>query len=130
MTPRNLFITATARSPEVNFDFDTGRFRVKGESYPEDAARFFGPLLQAVQDHIAARPGAKLLFDIELVYFNSSTAKALMNLFQLLEDAAEEGSDVLVNWHFASDDDAMREFGEDFAEDFDACIFNLCPDAG
>ncbi len=37
----------TERSPEVDFDFASGRLVLRGESYPEDAAAFFGPLLQA-----------------------------------------------------------------------------------
>jgi hypothetical protein len=69
------------------------------------------------------------VFDLELTYFNSSTAKALMNLFKVLEEAAKHGTEVLINWHFAPDDDAMREFGEDFSQDFHACAFNLCAGA-
>jgi hypothetical protein len=128
--PANLVIAPTPRSPQVDFDFAQGRFALAGESYPEDAARFFGPLLQAVQDFIAAGPQHPLVFDLTLAYFNSSTAKALMNLFEMLERAAAGGASVTVNWHFASDDDAMREFGEDFSLDFSACRFNLCDDAG
>jgi hypothetical protein len=128
--PSNLAIAPTARSPQVEFDFENGRFLLCGESYPEDAARFFGPLLQAIQDFIATGPDKELVFDLTLAYFNSSTAKALMNLFEMLERAAERGTRVLVNWHFAPDDDAMREFGEDFSLDFEACTFNLCADSG
>ena len=124
----NLRIPATDRTPEVDFDFDNRHLKLKGESYPEDAARFFGPLLQAMQDFVKTRPAIPLLFDLELVYFNSSTAKALMNLFQLLETAAKDGRDIRVNWHFAPDDETMQEFGEDFAQDFHACRFQLCPD--
>jgi SiaC family regulatory phosphoprotein len=125
-----LAIAPTTRSPQIEFDFETGRFLLRGESYPEDAARFFGPLLQAVQDFIASGPEGEVVFDLSLAYFNSSTAKALMNLFEMLERAAGRGTRVVVNWHFAADDDAMREFGEDFSLDFEACTFNLCADAG
>lgn len=126
--PASLIIAPTARSPQIDFDFAKGRFSLAGESYPEDAARFFGPLLQSVQDFIATEPGHELVFDLTLAYFNSSTAKALMNLFEMLERAAGRGIRVVINWHFAPDDDAMREFGEDFSIDFSACRFNLCAD--
>ncbi|HLY57982.1 MAG TPA: DUF1987 domain-containing protein [Stellaceae bacterium] len=127
LTP-NVAIPPTQRSPRVDFDFQNGRFLISGESYPEDAARFFGPLLQAVEDHVAGTPDGSLVFDLALAYFNSSTAKALMNLFDLLERAAGRGVPVVVNWHFAPEDDAMREFGEDFSEDIHTCVFNLCAD--
>jgi hypothetical protein len=128
--PATLVIAPTPRSPQVDFDFANGRFALQGESYPEDAARFFGPLLQAIQDFIATGPQHELVFDLTLAYFNSSTAKALMNLFEMLERAAGAGTRIVINWHFASDDDAMREFGEDFSLDISASRFNLCADIG
>ncbi len=42
-------IPATSRSPLVDFDFAAGRLLLRGESYPEDAAAFYGPLLQALR---------------------------------------------------------------------------------
>lgn len=127
-SPPLLSIAATSRSPQIEFDFANGRFSLRGESYPEDAARFFGPLLQSVEDFLAREPRQELVFDLVLAYFNSSSAKALMNLFEMLERAAARGMRVVINWHFAPDDDAMREFGEDFSIDFSACRFNLCAD--
>lgn len=126
----NLTIAPTARSPEIDFDFGNGRFLMSGESYPEDAAQFFGPLLLAVQDYIAENLDREIVFDLTLLYFNSSTAKALMNLFEMLEQAAGRGLRVVINWHFAPNDEAMREFGEDFSLDLNACAFNLCADVG
>jgi hypothetical protein len=126
-TVPNIAIAATSRSPEVHFDFTQGIFLIRGEAYPEDSARFFGPLLRSLRDFLDTSSTMPLMFEIELVYFNSSTAKALMNLFQVLEIAADGGREIRVNWHFAEDDETMREFGEDFALDFKACSFNLCP---
>ncbi len=120
-------IEPTERSPAVDFAFDSGRLRLTGESYPEDAAAFFGPLLQALRDYAVSLGDRTVVMDLEMAYFNSSSAKALMNMFQILEDAAEAGAEVTVNWHYRRQDDAMEEFGEDFAEDFENAAFNLCP---
>jgi hypothetical protein len=124
---QNIHLDSTERSPAVDFAFDNGHLRMRGESYPEDAAAFFGPLLQALRDHAGSLAGAPLVMDLELTYFNSSSAKALMNMFQILEDAAAGGATVTINWHYNRDDDAMEEFGEDFAEDFENATFHLCP---
>lgn len=124
---QNITIEPTERSPAVAFDFASGQLAMRGESYPEDAAAFFGPLLQALRGYAGQLDGSGLIMDLELAYFNSSSAKALMNMFQVLEDAAAEGAEVTINWHYQSDDDAMEEFGEDFAEDFENATFNLCP---
>ncbi|MDA8231983.1 MAG: DUF1987 domain-containing protein [Magnetospirillum sp.] len=120
-----LHIAATERSPEVAFDFDEGVFALRGESYPEDASRVFGPVFSALSAFLADRPKRALRFDIELIYFNSSSAKALMNMLQMLDKAAAAGVDLAVNWRFAPDDETMREFGEDFSEDLEHVTFNL-----
>lgn len=117
---------ATDRTPEVVFDFESGYFKFKGESYPEDASAFFGPLIKSIEEYLDSDTN-KMVVDMELAYFNSSSAKAIMNLFQLLENAAENQKDIVVNWIFNEDDDTMQEFGEDFASDMEYIKFKLCP---
>ncbi|MBB4286138.1 DUF1987 domain-containing protein [Roseospira goensis] len=123
----NIRIDPTDRSPLVDFDFETGRLRMEGESYPEDSAAFFGPLLTAVRAWLTEHPAQPATVDVAMSYFNSSSAKALMNLFKVLEEAAAQGRPVIVNWHYVTDDDTMEEFGEDFALDFNAATFRMCP---
>lgn len=118
---------ASDRTPGVVFDFKNGTFSFKGESYPEDASAFFGPLHQALKEFLEGPFEGPIVFDVKLDYFNSSSAKVLMNLFQLLEDAAENGGkSTVVNWHYHEDDDTLQEFGEDFASDMEYTAFNLC----
>ncbi len=122
-------IAATERTPEVQFDFAQGSLLLSGESYPEDAAAFFGPLHEAIAGHVAASPDRPLNFELALSYFNSSSAKALMNMFMLLEDAAEAGASVTIRWRYAADDDTIEEAGEDFAADFQHARFELVAEA-
>src|SRR3954469_5824556 len=98
--PASITREPTDRSPAIDFDFEKGSFRMSGESYPEDAAGFFGPLLQAMREFVSNAPVIPATLDIEMAYFNSSSAKALMNLFQLLEGAAAAGRKVEINWRF------------------------------
>ena len=121
----NIRIEATDRSPHIDFDFDKNVFVVKGESYPEDVAAFYGPVLDALEQHLEEIDGAEIRFDFELIYFNSSTAKILMGLFETLDEAAEDGNDVLVTWTFEEDDDTMEELGEEFAEDLEHARFEM-----
>ncbi len=122
-------IAATDRSPEVDFDFSSGHLSLRGESYPEDAAAFFGPLLQALRADLADGSRTPIVFEVGLAYFNSSSAKALMNLFMPLEDAAEEGRAVTVRWLFAEGDETIEEAGEDFAADFAHARFEMVKEA-
>jgi hypothetical protein len=118
-------IAATERSPEVDFDFETGELALRGESYPEDAASFFGPVVAGLRDFLERRDGPPIRLTVELIYFNSSTAKVLMNLLQMLETEAARGRPVRVDWRYAPGDDTMQEFGEDFSEDLDHVDFRL-----
>lgn len=118
-------IEATERSPEVDFDFETGELALRGESYPEDAASFFGPVVAGLRDFLERRDGPPVRLTVELIYFNSSTAKVLMNLLQMLEAEAARGRSVRVDWRYARGDDTMQEFGEDFSEDLDHVDFRL-----
>lgn len=126
----SLMIAATERSPEVSFDFAAGRLSLKGESYPEDASSVFGPIFAALERFLAEVDGKDIRFDFSLIYFNSSSAKALMNMFQLLDRAAARGVPVVVNWFYAADDETMQEFGEDFSEDLEHLTFNLVATEG
>lgn len=121
----NLKVAATERSPAVDFDFAAGRLSLKGESYPEDASAVFGPIFSSLEVFFGGVAGRDVSFDFDLTYFNSSSAKALMNMLQMLDRAAGNGWQVTVNWYFASDDDTMKEFGEDFSEDLGNVTFNL-----
>ncbi|MBK1724126.1 DUF1987 domain-containing protein [Thiocystis violacea] len=125
-----LYLPQTQRSPLVELDAANHRLRIEGESYPEDAAAFFGPVMRALDEYLDAvreRPPAReLIVDLRMLYFNSSSAKALMNLFQRLESTARDGVEIQVNWHYDADDETMMEFGEDFSEDFAAARFSLC----
>jgi len=121
----NLSIPASERSPQVDFDFTAGFLSLKGESYPEDASKVFGPIFGALDSFLPTAGGRQVRFDVELVYFNSSSAKALMNMFLKLDEAASKGVAITVNWRFAPDDETMKEFGEDFSEDLEHVAFNL-----
>lgn len=120
---------ATGRSPEVSFDFPRQHLRIRGKSYPEDAVAFYGPLLNALKEWLPQQSGTQLTVDICLLYFNSSSAKALMNLLMLLDTAAQRNNDVTINWHYLQDDETMQEYGEEFAEDLQHAKFQLVPAA-
>jgi hypothetical protein len=118
-------LSATERSPRVDFDFIGGHLALRGESYPEDAAAFYGPLFQALKEYLAGAATDPIVFEVGLAYFNSSSAKALMNLFMTLEDAAAEGRPVTIRWFYADGDETIAEAGEDFAADFSHARFEM-----
>jgi len=118
-------IEATDRSPEVDFNFGANVFTIRGESYPEDVTAFYGEMIDKLENHLESLEGGTVEFNFELIYFNSSTAKVLMGLFDTLEETAEGAVDVVVNWHYDEEDDTMEELGEEFAEDLEHATFNM-----
>src|SRR5262249_12309034 len=123
----SILLRGTERLPEVEFDFDGRHLAMRGEAYPEDSAAFFGPLVQSLREFLngLGPAGDPVAFDLRLTYFNSSSAKALMNMFVALEAAAGKGVPVVINWQHHAEDEAIREFGEDFASELENATFNL-----
>ena len=112
----DLHLEATSRTPAVALDTGAGTLMMTGESYPEDVTGFFATLTGALSSFFDS--GAESLnTEIRLTYFNSSSARALMELLELLDDAAAKGAKVRVSWYCDPDDDITREFAEDIAAD-------------
>jgi hypothetical protein len=118
-------IPATDRTPEVDFDFIKHHLRLKGESYPEDVATFYAPVFEALDNYLADLSDGTCRFDFELIYFNSSSARAIMSLLEKLEDAAAHGASVSINWYYDEEDDTMQELGAEFGEDLEHATFRV-----
>ena len=112
-----LELPATVRTPQVSFNFSENRLRLVGESYPEDVSSFYNPLFEALDDYLEGLAPGRCRFDFELIYFNSSSAKAIMLLMGKLDEAASRGCQIDVYWFYDPEDDTMEELGEDFGED-------------
>ncbi|WP_454725348.1 MULTISPECIES: DUF1987 domain-containing protein [Cupriavidus] len=119
----NLFIAATPSSPEVNFDFAQHTLSLRGESYPENAAVFYGDVIVRMRKYLAACEDAEVTVHVALTYFNSSSTKVLFSMFDAMSDAAEKGNRVIVNWYHDVDDDTILEFGQELHADFPAIEF-------
>ncbi|MBK7866570.1 MAG: DUF1987 domain-containing protein [Ignavibacteriales bacterium] len=50
-------------------------------------------------------------------YLNSSSIKYLSDVFDKLENYHKSGGSVEVNWYHKSDDEDIKEMGEDIKED-------------
>ena len=124
----DLFIPATGSSPEVDFRFGAHALSLKGESYPENAAAFYGDILARTRAYLASLPqGQAVTVDVALTYFNSSSTKMLFGFFNALSDAAEAGTPVVLNWHHDVDDETNLEFGAELHEEFPAIDFRDMP---
>lgn len=115
----NLHIQGTDRTPEVQLGAEPLVLTIQGDSYPEDVAAFYGPVIQAVSALSSQATGA-LQFTLALVYINSSSIKALYRIFEGVDAYRQAGNAVKVTWQSPDDDDIMQELGEDFKDRFPA----------
>ena len=114
---QKFFLAATSRTPEVAIDPETQSARISGECYPEDTEKLFTEINRAVADYFA-NAASSLKLEIKLIYFNSSSARALMELMDSLEQRSNEGAKIEVRWFHDEDDDVTKEFVEDIAADY------------
>ena len=122
---QNLAIPATVRTPAIDFDFGKNRLKLSGESYPEDVTQFYNPVFSALDTYLSTLGRGSCRFDFELIYLNSSSAKAVMMLMDKLDAAAAKDATVDVYWFYDEEDDTMQELGEEFGEDLENAKFHV-----
>ena len=120
----NIFLEATKYTPEISLDAATGIISLKGKSYPENTFDFYEPVVGWLKSFFAeAKSGAKVVFDIS--YFNSSSSKLFFDIFDILEEAVDNGSTLSIEWMYDAENDSAKEAGEDFKDDFETLEFEL-----
>lgn len=115
---------ATGSTPYVLIDEANGRMAFKGESFHENVIEFYRDVSEWLQRHLESDFGM-FTFDCELKYFNSSTAKLLLNMLQKMDQHSSDENKVVVNWITTPDNEIIMECGEDFQEDMENAEFNL-----
>ena len=122
----NWKIEATKYTPLVNFDAASNTLELTGESYPENLTTLADPLFSWLEDYLAQLEEQTFTVNIELTYFNSSSSKMLLDLFdQLEEEVADNGKTIIVNWIYDTENEVAEEYGEEFQEDVEKLTFNL-----
>ncbi len=121
----NLHIEATKSSPEIHLDREQHLLELRGESYPENTAEFYGPVFAWVEEYLEHAEDQDITVKMEIIYFNSSSSKVLMDFFDLLDDAVSEGKKIIVNWIYDEENESALEAGEEFQEDLESLTFNL-----
>jgi hypothetical protein len=108
-------IKSTEITPAVSFDAGSNTFEIEGRSLPENALQFFQPLENWLKEY-AQSPNTTTILSVQLDYFNSSSAKQILNLFHCLENMHKKGNDVALHWKFLDNDEDIEEMGIEFSE--------------
>jgi hypothetical protein len=105
-----MYLEPTTCTPEVKFMTD-GRLLLEGRSLPENVTEFYSPLIEWAQ--MLKTEVVKM--DINLEYLNSASSKKLLELLKIL-DANNSVKQLIINWHYESDDEDTLESGQIFEE--------------
>ncbi len=112
-----LNILGSQSTPSVTTDLAQGRLSMQGDSYPENSFEFFTTVITWIEDFLA-RDNAPLVLELGLIYMNTSSVKAMMDIFDLLEEAHGKGREVRVDWLYDPQNERVRELAEEFREDY------------
>jgi hypothetical protein len=106
-------LEGTKKTPEVTLD-PSGKIRMGGRSIPEDASKFYEDILAWVMEY-SSSPKETTKVEIELEYFNSGSAKYVMQILRELSEIKNNNKELIVNWYYEEGDDDILERGEYYA---------------
>lgn len=111
----NLIIEGSKTKANINFNATTGILEIGGESYPENALEFFRPVYDWLENYFNEYSG-EIVFNFKMVYFNTSSSKAILDILDLIESHHKNNGKISINWYYESDDEDIQESGEEFGE--------------
>ncbi len=106
-------VEASAKTPTVNLDADTGVLLFQGRSIPENTLDFYSPIYNWIDDYCQS-PNEETILQMRLEYFNTSSSKCFMELFKKFELISKKGRKVSVEWFFEVNNHDMEEAGADY----------------
>ncbi len=115
----DLNIPQSNSSPAIRASWADGVVTMKGDSYPENSFELFQPLIDWVDSYLKTA-GRALHSELELLYLNTSSIRALMDVLDMLEGAHVGGGRVSARWSYDSANERVGDLAEEFKED---CTF-------
>jgi hypothetical protein len=109
-----LYIEATSETPMVRLNPENGVFEIRGKSVPEDAEKFFKPVLEWLERYVA-QPAKSTILNLDLDYFNISSSKRILFILYKFNELAGTNREVRVKWYYHEADEDMYEVGQDYA---------------
>lgn len=114
---RKLIIDRTSYSPKVIFNPDKNIYEISGESRPPDVSGFYLQILTWLNDYSlylskSKDENEKIEFNLDFEYFNSSSAKYILDFCKKIAAMRSEGKNVNIKWHYEAEDTDMLEAGE------------------
>ncbi len=110
-----LKIEGNQETPRIIMDIAQKKFEMSGKSFPEDALAFYKPVNKWLEEYIK-NPIEKTIFDLKMDYISTASSKAILGILDKFAKLAKAGHNVLIRWHYPSDDEDIQEAGEEYEE--------------
>lgn len=123
-----LHLSATKSTPEVVYVPESNLLRFLGQSYPENAYKFYEPIFAWVDECLKQLGGQTFTIEMQLPYINTSSTKCIMMMLEKFDEAYSEGKQVALNWYYDPDNENELECAEEFKEDL-SLPFHIIPKA-
>ncbi len=110
-----LILEATEFTPKVILDPGSNKYEISGESRPENSGKFYEPLIAWMEQNLTSVKSG-ITFEFKFEYFNSSSAKYVLDILKQLNTCNSNGCPVKIKWSYDSLDEDMKESGEEFSK--------------
>jgi Trp operon repressor len=97
----------------VVLDKEKEIFSFEGRSLPENTVKFFEPVIKWVEEY-KKEPAEQTYINMNFIYFNTSSAKMILEVLEQFDEIKKAGKDVKIIWHYMEGDYDIREAGEEY----------------
>lgn len=97
----------------VILDKENKKFVFEGRSLPENTVKFFEPIMKWIEEY-KTDPNDETHIDMNFIYFNTSSAKIILEVLQEFDSIQKAGKTVKITWHYMEDDYDIKEAGEEY----------------
>ncbi len=99
MEPKNIYIEATAKTPNIDFNSITGELIFSGKSIPENPAKIYENILKWVQEYVKnPRQTTNLRLNIE--YFNTASVIWVAKIVKALCGMKDSENTLIIHLYF------------------------------
>ena len=102
----------TEDKPWVILDQEKEIFEIGGRSLPENSSEFYTPIKEWLIEY-AKSPNNSTRFVCKLDYFNSASARRLLEVFLIMKNIHNSNNEVKITWYCEKDDMLLKKKGEE-----------------
>jgi len=112
MNLEDLEIQAEYNTPYIFLSKNQNKFILEGRSYPEDAVKFYTPIIKWFQEYLKL-PNKETVIEIKLEYINTATYKVIVKMLSMIKENLDEDNKIKVKWYYSEDDEDIIELGNE-----------------